>query len=99
MPLPLPGINVQVDYVGTHDVKILPAAATLEMLYCKLARSLVSFSECGRAMREIVLAVLCGGQWAFFAMVGDFLVTVPAIICRMSNRLSADEREIALLDE
>jgi len=74
MPPPLLGINVQVDYVGTlNDVKILPAAATLEMLYCKLAHSLVSFSDCGRVMRDIVLGVLCGATMGLFAaMVGDF---------------------------
>jgi len=74
MPPPMPGINVQVDIVGTlSDVKILPAAATLKVLYCTLVRSLVSFSDCGRAMLDIVLGVLCGATMGlFFAMVGDF---------------------------
>ena len=74
MPPLLPGINVQVDYVRTlNGVKILTAAATLEILYCKLARSLVSFSEFGRVMRDIVLGVLCGTTMGLFvAIVGDF---------------------------
>ena len=74
MPLPLPGINVQVDNVGTlSDVKILPAAVTLKVLYCIFARSLVRLSDYGRVMRDIVLGVLCGATTGLFvAMVGDF---------------------------
>jgi hypothetical protein len=74
MPPPLPAINGQVNYVGTlYSVKILADAATFRRLYCKLARSLVSFSDCTRVMRDIVLGVLCGATMGLFAaMVGDF---------------------------
>jgi hypothetical protein len=74
MPSPLPGIDQQVDDVRIlSDVKILPAAATLEILYCTTARSLVNFSDCGRVMRDIVIGVLCGATTGLFvAMVGDF---------------------------
>jgi hypothetical protein len=70
MPPALPGIDERVNYVGTfNDVEILPAAATLEML----VRSLVSFSDCGRVMQDIVLGVLCGATMGLFvAMIGDF---------------------------
>jgi hypothetical protein len=61
---------VQVDDVG--PLNDLPAA-TLEMPYCILVRSLVSFSDCGRVMRDIVLVVVCGATMGLFvAMVGDF---------------------------
>jgi hypothetical protein len=74
MPPLLPGINLQVDYVGPlNGVKILTAAATLEILYCKLASSLVSFSDFGRVMRDSVLGVLCGTTMGLFgAIVGGF---------------------------
>ena len=48
-------------------------AAIFRRLHCKLARSLVSLSDCTRVMRDIVLGVLCGATMGLFvAMVGDF---------------------------
>jgi len=61
MPPLLPRMIEQVIYVGTLNyVRIVADAAVLGMLYCRLARSLVSFSDCGRVVRDIVLSVLCG---------------------------------------
>jgi hypothetical protein len=68
------GISGRVNYVGTlNGVKIPAAAATLGSLYYKVAHSLVSFSDFGRVMRDIVLGVLCGATMGLFvAMVGNF---------------------------
>jgi hypothetical protein len=69
MPPPQSGINGQVNYVGTLSAD----AAIFRRLHCKLARSLVSLSDCARVMRDIVLGVLCGATMGLFvAMVGDF---------------------------
>ena len=70
----LPGIDELMNYVGTFNVvKILPAAATFRMLRCKVDRRRVSFTDCGRMMRDVVLGVLCGTTMGLFvAMVDDF---------------------------
>ena len=61
MPPLLPGIIGLVSCVGTRNyARISADAAASGMPYCKLARSLVSFSDCGRVVRDIVLSVLCG---------------------------------------
>ena len=70
----LPGIDERIDYFGTFNVvKILSAAATFRMLRCKGDCGRVSFTDCGRVMRDVVLGVLCGATMGLFvAMVGDF---------------------------
>jgi hypothetical protein len=61
MPPSLPPINRQVNCAGTLNYVKIPAnAAASGMLYCRFARSLVSFADCGRTVRDVVLSVLCG---------------------------------------
>jgi len=72
MPPPLSGINERVDHVETFNVGKILLAAALRMLRGKVDRACVSFTDCGRVMRDIGLGMLCGATMGLFvAMVGD----------------------------
>ena len=74
MPLFLSTIDKQGNYVGSlNRVRALPAVKTSRMLRRKVDCSLVSFIDCGRLTRDIVLGVVCGTTTGLFvAMLGDF---------------------------
>jgi hypothetical protein len=69
MPTPLSEIDAELRHTGPlNDIGVCLAAGTFLIL-----RLLVSFVDCGRVMRDIVLGVLCGATVGLFvAMAGDF---------------------------
>jgi hypothetical protein len=70
----LSSINEQRNHLGTlKGVSALPLAKTSWVLSRKVDCSLVSFIDCGRLTRDIVLGVVCGTTTGLFvAMLGDF---------------------------
>ncbi len=73
MPTLLSGLDSQVKNVARHsDAGALHAPSPFRIVRGTVDRSLASFRDCSRVMRDIVLGVLCGGTVGLFvAMVGD----------------------------
>ena len=69
MPTPLSAINAELRHSGPlNDIVVSLASCSFLIL-----RLLVSFVDCGRVMRDIVLGVLCGATVGLFiAMAGGF---------------------------
>ena len=69
MPTPLSEIDAELRHAGPlNDIGVRLATGIFLIL-----RLLVSFVDCGRVMRDIVLGVLCGATVGLFiAMAGDF---------------------------
>jgi hypothetical protein len=74
MPMLLSALDPRVrDAAALNAFVMLLAPADFGILRRRLDRSLVSFSDCGRVMRDIALGVLCGATMGLFAAaVGDW---------------------------
>ena len=74
MPMLLSGLDAQVrDAAALNAFVLLLAPTDFRMLRRRLDRPLVSFSDCGRVMRDIALGIFCGATMGLFAAaVGDW---------------------------
>ena len=66
--------HAQVGRIRTHnEIDLLLDRVTFRRgLRCKVACSVVSFTDCGRVMRDIILSVLCRATMGLsIAMVGE----------------------------
>ena len=73
MPPLLPSIDKQeIDAGNFGAVRFLAIANAFRVPSCKVNCSLVSFTNCGRVMRDVVLSVVCGVTTGLFvAMLGN----------------------------
>jgi hypothetical protein len=73
MPPLLPTTDKQVIDTGNFGgVRFLAIANAFRVPGCKVDCSLVSFTNCGRVMRDVVLSVVCGATTGLFvAMLGN----------------------------
>jgi len=74
MPPLLPNIDKQVIGAGNFGgVRFLAIANAFRVPGCKVDCSLVSFTDCGRVMRDVVLSAVCGATTGLFvAMLSNF---------------------------
>jgi hypothetical protein len=88
----MPPLLTSIDEQGTDTgkfggVRFLPIANVFRVPGCKVDCSLVSFTDCGRLMLDLILSVVCGANTGLFvAHIRQLFSTVAASFAESSTK-------------